>query len=38
MILYKDSKAIVHPLDGETDFFYIVFGVLQKEPYLFIIC
>ena len=34
-------KVKVHSLDGDTDFFHIVAGVLQENrlaPYLFIIC
>ena len=41
MIQYKDTKVKVHSLDGDTDYFDIVIGVLQGEtlvPYLFIIC
>ena len=39
-MLYKNTKAMVHSPDGNTDFFDIV-GVLQADtlaPYLFIIC
>ena len=41
MRLYKNTKVNVHSLDGDTDFFDIVAGVLQGDtlaPYLFIIC
>ena len=41
MMLYKNMKVKVHSLDGDTDFFDIVAGVLQRDtlaPYLFIIC
>ena len=41
MILYKNTKVKVHSLDGDTDYFDIVAGVLQGDtlaPYLFIIC
>ena len=41
MMLYKNMKAMVHPLDGNTDFFNIVIAVLQGDtlvPYMFIIC
>ena len=40
MVLYKNTKAMVHSPDGNTDFF-IVTGVLQGDTivaYLFIIC
>ena len=33
----KDTKAMVHSTDGNTDFFDNVAGVLQG-PYLFMIC
>ena len=41
MMLYKNTKVMVHSSDGNTDFFNIVAGVLQEDilvPYLFIIC
>ena len=41
MMLYKNTKVKVHSLDGDTDYFDIVAGVLQGDtlaPYLFIIC
>ena len=41
MILYRNTKVKVRFLDGVTDYFDIVAGVLQGEtlaPYLFIIC
>ena len=41
MMLYENMKIKVHSLDGDTDFFDIVAGVLQGDtltPYLFIIC
>ena len=41
MRLYKNTKINVSSLDGDTDFFHIVAGVLQGDtltPYLFIIC
>ena len=41
MMLYKNTKVKVCPPDGNTDFFDIVTGVLQRDtlaPYLFIIC
>ena len=41
MILYKNTKAMVHSPDGDTTYFDIVAGVLQGDtliPYLFIIC
>ena len=41
MMLYKNTKAEVCSLDGDTDYFDIVAGVLQKDtlaPYLLIIC
>ena len=40
MMLYKNTKVKVHSLDGDTDFFDIVAGVLQGDSlalYLFII-
>ena len=41
MILYRNTKIKVRSLDGDTDYFDIVAGVLQGEtlaPPLFIIC
>ena len=41
MMLYKNTIVNVHSLDGDTDYFDIVAGVLQGNtlaPYLFIIC
>ena len=41
MILYRNTKEKVRSLDGESDYFDIVAGVLQVDtlaPYLFIIC
>ena len=41
MMLYKNTKAIIHSHGGNTDFFDIVTGVLQGDklaPFLFIIC
>ena len=40
-ILYRNTKVKVHSLDGDTEYFNIVAGVLQGDtlaPYLFIIC
>ena len=40
-MLYKNTKVKVHSLDGDTDYFGIVAGVLQGDvlaSYLFIIC
>ena len=40
-ILYRNTKVKVHSPDGDTEYFNIVAGVLQKDtlaPYLFIIC
>ena len=40
-MLYRNTKVKVHSLDGDTDYFDIVAGVLQGDtlaPYLFIIC
>ena len=31
MMLYKNMKAIVHSLDGDTNVFSIVTGVLQGD-------
>ena len=41
MMLYRNMKVKVRSLDGDTDYFDIVAGVLQGDtlaPYLFIIC
>ena len=41
MILYRNTKVKVRSLDGHTDYFNIVAGVLQGDTlaqYLFIIC
>ena len=41
MMLYKNTKVKVRSLDGDTDYFDIVAGVLQGNTlvsYLFIIC
>ena len=41
MMLNRNTKVKVHPLDGDTDNFNIVAGVLQGDTlaqYLFIIC
>ena len=41
MQLYKNTQVKVHSLDGDTDYFDIVAGLLQGgtlAPYLFIIC
>ena len=41
MMLYKNRKVNVQSPDGDTDYFDIVTGVLQRDaltPYLFIIC
>ena len=40
-ILYRNTKMKVRSLDGDTEYFDIVAGVLQGDtlaPYLFIIC
>ena len=40
-ILYRNTKVKVRSLDGDTEYFKIVAGVLQGDtlaPYLFIIC
>ena len=40
-ILYKNTKVKVRSLDGDTEYFDIVAGVLQGDtlaPYIFIIC
>ena len=41
MIRYRNTKIRVRSLDGDTDLFYIIAGVLQGDilaSYLFIIC
>ena len=41
MMFYKNMKAMDCSPDGDTDFFYIVAGVLQGDtlaPYLCILC
>ena len=41
MILYRNTKVKVRSPDGDTDYFDIVAGVIQRDtlaPYLFIIC
>ena len=41
MMLYKNAKVKVLSLDGDTDYFDIIVGELQRDtlaPYLFIIC
>lgn len=41
MMLYQNSKSMVRSPDGDTDFFYILAGVLQGDtlaPFLFILC
>ena len=41
MMLYKNTKVKICSLNGDTDYFDIVAGVLQRytlAPYLFIIC
>ena len=40
MMLYKNKIVKVHSLDGDTEYFSIVAGVLQRDaiaPHLFII-
>ena len=40
-ILYKNTKVKVRSPDGDTEYFDIVAGVLQRDtraPYTFIIC
>ena len=41
MMLYRNTKVKVRSTDGDTDYFDIVAGVLQRDtlaPYLFLIC
>ena len=41
IILNRNTKLKVRSPDGDTDYFHVVAGVLQREtlaPYLFIIC
>ena len=41
MMLYRNTKVKVRSLDGDTDDFDIVAGVLEEDtlpPYLFIMC
>ena len=41
MILYRNTKVKVRSPDGDTEYFDIVAGVLQRDtlaPYLFIVC
>ena len=41
MMLYRNTKVKVRSPDGDTDYFDIVAGVLQRDilsPYIFIIC
>ena len=41
MMLYRNMKVKIRSLDGDTDYFDIVAGVLQGDtlaPYVFIIC
>ena len=41
IIIYVDTNVKVRSPDGDTDYFNIVAGVLQRDtlaPYLFIIC
>ena len=41
MMLYRNTKVKVRSIDGDTDYFDIVAGVLQGDtlvPFLFIIC
>ena len=41
MMHYKNTRPIICSPDGDTDFFDIVSGVLQRDtfvPYMFIIC
>ena len=40
-MLYRNTKVKVCSPDGDTDYFHIVAGMLQRDtlgPYLFIIC
>ena len=41
MMFYKNTKAMFHPIDGDTNFFEIVVGVLKGNTFaefLSIIC
>ena len=41
IMLYRNTKVKVRSLDGDTDYFDIVAGMLQGDtlaPYIFIIC
>ena len=41
IMFYKDMKTMVHSPGGDTDFFDIITGVMQRDsltPFLFIIC
>ena len=41
IMLYKNAKVKVRSLDGDSDYFDIIAGVLQEDtlaPFLFIIC
>ena len=41
MMLYKNTRSMVHSPDGDTSYFEITTGVLQGDtlaPFLFIIC
>ena len=41
MMPFKNTKAVFHSLDDDTDFFKIVTGVLLGDtlsPYVFMIC
>ena len=41
MMLFINTKAMVHLPNGDTDYFNIITGVLQEDtlaPYMFIIC
>ena len=38
MILCRNTKAMVHSLDGNTDFFDTVVGVLQGDTFTQYLC
>ena len=41
MMLYQNTKTMVHSPDGDIDFFDIVAGILQGDtlaPYFFSVC